>query len=106
MEGMSDSIADKLATNLGLEEGSKAHESGSDLIKKLYKLFIASDATLGGVKVGAGLGVTADGTLSADVQSAYQLPQATQTDLGGVRVGESLTLANDATINVPLATRP
>lgn len=76
MEGMSDAVAEKLATNLGLEVGSKAHESGSDLIKKLYKLFIASDATLVEINPLAetvdGRVIAADAKLNFDDNSEYR----------------------------------
>jgi len=76
MEGMTDTIADRLATNLGLETGSKAHESGSDLIKKLYKLFIASDATLVEINPLAetvdGRVVAADAKLNFDDNAEYR----------------------------------
>jgi len=76
MEGMNDAIANKLASNLGLEEGSKAHESGSDLIKKLYKLFIASDATLVEINPLAetvdGRVIAADAKLNFDDNAEYR----------------------------------
>ena len=51
-----------------------------------YVLPVATDTRLGGVKVGDGLTVEADGTLSAD---PYTLPDATTTTKGAVRVAEA-----------------
>lgn len=48
---------------------------------------IATSTVLGGIKVGANLTVTGDGTLSA---TAYSLPPATTTTLGGISVGSGL----------------
>ena len=60
---------------------------------------IASDSTFGGVKVGTGLSVTGDGTLSADVQP---LATASDTTKGGVEIGANLTMTGD-TLSVPEA---
>ncbi len=51
-----------------------------------YVLPVATATVLGGVKVGTGLSVTADGTLSA-LGSDYTLPVAATTVLGGIKVG-------------------
>lgn len=64
-----------------------------------YELPIASSTTLGGVKVGNGLGITEDGTLSANVQE-YELPVASDSTLGGIKVGTNLTIAGDGTLSV------
>lgn len=60
-----------------------------------YTLPPATVTTLGGVKVGTGLSVAADGTLA----SAYSLPAATTTVLGGVKVGSGLAVTADGTIS-------
>lgn len=59
----------------------------------------ATSTILGGIKVGSGLSVTDDGTLSSDAQG-YTLPAATATTLGGVKVGSGLKVYSDGTIDV------
>lgn len=55
-----------------------------------YTLPIATDATLGGIKVGSGLSIDSNGVLSADAQSSsYKLPVASASTLGGVKVDNS-----------------
>lgn len=60
----------------------------------LTSIPIASSTTLGGVKIGSGLTVAADGTISA----AYTLPTASSTTKGGIKVGTGLTM-NSETLN-------
>ena len=62
-----------------------------------YTLPAATATTLGGVKVGTGLNITPDGTLSAAEQ--YALPAATATTLGGVKVGTGLNITPDGTLS-------
>ena len=62
-----------------------------------YTLPPATATTLGGVKVGTGLNIAPDGTLSAAEQ--YALPAATATTLGGVKVGDYLDIAPDGTLS-------
>ena len=62
-----------------------------------YTLPAATATTLGGVKVGTGLNIAPDGTLSAAEQ--YTLPAATATTLGGVKVGTGLNIAPDGTLS-------
>ena len=62
-----------------------------------YTLPPATATTLGGVKVGTGLNIAPDGTLSAAEQ--YALPAATADQLGGVKVGDYLDIAPDGTIS-------
>ena len=63
----------------------------------IYTLPNAGANTLGGVKVGTGLSIDANGVLSAD---GYTLPAATDQALGGVKVGTGLDVAEDGTISV------
>ena len=75
----------------GIEEGANA-----------YELPIASDSVLGGVKVGAGLEIDADGTLSAPGGSGgggYVLPKASAATLGGIKVGNNLSIREDGTLD-------
>ena len=51
----------------------------------------ATASALGGVKVGSGLSITSDGTLSA--------PPATASTLGGVKVGSGLSVTSDGTLS-------
>lgn len=62
-----------------------------------YTLPPATATTLGGVKVGTGLNIAPDGTLSAAEQ--YALPAATADQLGGVKVGDYLDIAPDGTLS-------
>lgn len=59
----------------------------------LTSLPIASSSTLGGVKIGSGLTVAADGTISA--AAAYTLPTASSTTKGGIKVGTGLTMSSE-----------
>jgi hypothetical protein len=61
----------------------------------IMPLFPATTTALGGIKVGTGLAVTADGTLSASV---VPLTPATATVLGGIKVGTGLTVTTDGTL--------
>lgn len=63
------------------------------LVQEGLTLSPATANKLGGVKVGANLSVTADGTLSADAQQ-YTLPTASADTLGGVKVGTNLSISN------------
>ena len=60
----------------------------------------ASTTVAGHVKVGAGLAVAADGTLSTTGTGggSYTLPAATASTLGGVKVGSGLSVAGDGTL--------
>lgn len=64
-----------------------------DTATRTYHLPIASETTLGGIKVGNNLTIEDDGTLNAE-QTSYQLPTASALTLGGVKVGDSLTISN------------
>lgn len=59
----------------------------------VYSLPIASTTTLGGVKIGSGLTVAEDGTISA--AAAYTLPTASSTVKGGIKVGSGLTMSSE-----------
>lgn len=59
----------------------------------LTSLPIASSSTLGGVKIGSGLTVAADGTISAAAQ--YTLPTASSSVKGGIKVGTGLTMSSE-----------
>lgn len=59
----------------------------------IYSLPIASTTTLGGVKIGSGLTVAEDGTISA--AAAYTLPTASSSVKGGIKVGTGLTMSSE-----------
>lgn len=59
----------------------------------IYSLPVASSSTLGGVKIGSGLTVAKDGTISA--AAAYTLPTASSTTKGGIKVGTGLTMSSE-----------
>ena len=91
--GNKDTI-DKFGTN---SEGKLTWDSvtvGSD-----YTLPVATDSTLGGVKVdGTTITVDSNGTIHGS--SSYELPIASNTTLGGVKVdGTSITINSDGVIS-------
>ena len=59
---------------------------------------VASAAVLGGIKIGSGIDVATDGTVSVPPGS-YTLPAATASSLGGIKVGAGLTVGTDGTLN-------
>lgn len=59
----------------------------------VYSLPPATSSVLGGVKIGSGITVTADGTISA--ASSYTLPTASTSIKGGVKVGTGLTMSGE-----------
>ena len=59
----------------------------------LTSLPVASSSTLGGVKIGSGLTVAEDGTISAAAQ--YTLPTASSSVKGGIKVGTGLTMSSE-----------
>lgn len=69
-----------------------------------YELPAATSTTLGGVKVGSGITVASDGTISVQASGtgggSYTLPAASSTTLGGVKIGTGIHLAGDGTIDV------
>lgn len=65
-----------------------------------YVLPPATSNSLGGVKIGSGVLVTSDGTISV-ASSAYVLPEATTSSLGGVIVGGGMNVTSNGTISVP-----
>lgn len=63
-----------------------------------YTVPIATNNTLGGVKVGNGINVSGDGTISNGY--TYTLPVATADVLGGVKAGTGVSIESDGTLNV------
>lgn len=66
-----------------------------------YTLPPASATTLGGVKIGSGINVTADGVISANGGGGapYELPAATADTLGGIKVGDNLKITPDGKLS-------
>lgn len=72
-----------------------------------YTLPPATASVLGGVKIGANINVTADGTISVAAPTpAYTLPPATTSTLGGVIVGTGLTVDGTGKISVTPTSPP
>ena len=67
--------------------GSYNDLSNKPTIPSAYTLPAATSSKLGGIKVGSGLSVTADGTLSATGGGGATYEQATSTTLGLVKIG-------------------
>lgn len=68
-----------------------------------YSLNTATTSTLGGVKIGSNISVTADGTIS--VNDPYTLTTATTSTLGGVKIGQGFLATSDGTIStIPVST--
>ena len=61
----------------------------------------ATSETLGGVKIGSGVNVTDDGTISVPEPTPYTLPPATSETLGGVKIGSGVNVDENGTISVP-----
>lgn len=55
-----------------------------------YTLPTATDSVLGGIKIGSGLSIDANGVVSA--AGTYTLPTASATVLGGIKVGTNLSI--------------
>lgn len=43
--GLTDEATNRMATNMGIEEGSEAHAKAVDLMQNLYKMFLKTDST-------------------------------------------------------------
>lgn len=83
----------KCGTGLSINNG---------ILNNSYTLPKADANNLGGIKVGSGLTIDANGKLSATVSSQYTLQPATTTTLGGVIVGSGLSVSNGTiSANVP-----
>jgi hypothetical protein len=69
-----------------------------------YVLVTATNTRLGGIKVGSGLSIAGDGTLSAIATSTYVLPTASTSTLGGIKIGANLTISPDGTLTANTST--
>jgi hypothetical protein len=61
---------------------------------------IASTSSIGGVKIGDGISISLDGTISATTATQYELPPATIFSLGGVIVGDGIDVDEDGVISI------
>jgi hypothetical protein len=69
-----------------------------------YTLPAATATTLGGVKAGSGIAVTADGTISVSGGTGnYTLPTASAGTLGGIKIGNGLTIDSNGVCAATLA---
>lgn len=78
------------SNNYSTYAATKDHNHDGTYLKTLP---IASTSTLGGVKIGSGLTVAEDGTISA--AAAYTLPTASSSVKGGIKVGTGLTMSSE-----------
>ena len=87
----SDSVAG--VVTVGTADGNvPVIQTGGKLLASVMP--VATAAAVGAVKVGTGLSVSGDGTLS--VSYSYTLPAATDTALGGVKVATDSVISNTA----------
>lgn len=85
----------KMANAIDAAIGEVATEAAA--IK--YELPAATADTLGGVRIGEGVSVTPDGTISAHA-APYELPVASADTLGGVKVGAGFNITADGVLSV------
>lgn len=77
-------------TTITIDEDGTLHGATS------YNLPTASATVLGGVKIGSGINVQPDGTISV---TPYSLPTASTTILGGIKVGSGLSITDDGVLS-------
>jgi hypothetical protein len=63
-------------------------------------LKVATPTALGGIMVGTGLTIDANGVLSATQPTPYTLPAATTGSLGGIIVGNGLSVTTEGVLSV------
>jgi hypothetical protein len=61
---------------------------------------IASTSTIGGVRIGSGISISPNGTISATTATQYELTPASEFELGGVIVGDGIDVDNEGVISV------
>lgn len=69
-----------------------------------YVLPVASADTLGGVKIGDGIEIDAEGTISAEGATPYELPIASADVLGGVKIGSGIDVDGNGVISADIPT--
>lgn len=60
----------------------------------IYELPVSTSETLGGVKIGSGIHIDANGVISVTETPPYELPIASYDTLGGVKIGNNIDIAN------------
>jgi hypothetical protein len=80
--------------NLNLPSSGDIKRNGSSVLI----INAATSSTAGVVKIGSGISVTEDGTISASAQ--YVLAPATTSTIGGVVVGQGLSVDSSGTISL------
>lgn len=63
----------------------------------------ATSSVLGGVKIGLGINVANDGTISVPIPTAYSLPTASANILGGVKIGAGLSINGSGVLSTTLS---
>jgi len=69
-----------------------------------YVLTTATSIRLGGVRIGAGISVSPNGTISVNTGTTFNLNTATTSTLGGVKIGTGIDISEDGTISVNSST--
>lgn len=85
----------KMANAIDAALGDVASEASAGR----YELPPATADTLGGVRIGDGVSVEADGTISAHADP-YELPVASADTLGGVKVGAGFNVTAEGVLSV------
>jgi len=70
-----------------------------------YVLHTATVTRLGGVRIGVGINVSPNGTISVNTNTTYTLTTATISTLGGIKVGENLSISADGTLSATASVR-
>jgi hypothetical protein len=83
-----DAVAPAFTANIGDYGIQYSYNTATHIISS--SLTSATNSIIGGVKIGSGINITQDGTISA--ASAYLLPTASSAVIGGVRVGTGLSI--------------
>jgi len=83
-----DAVAPAFTANVGDYGIQYFYNTSTHIISA--SLTTATNNIIGGVKIGSGINITQDGTISA--ASAYILPTATNVVVGGVRIGNGLSI--------------
>lgn len=83
-----DAVAPAFTANIGDYGIQYSYNTATHIISS--SLTSATNSLIGGVKIGSGINITQDGTISA--ASAYLLPTASSAVIGGVRVGTGLSI--------------
>lgn len=103
IDSTSPTLADHFLLSYDSVSGGMRKLRASLLGGSSYTLPVATGSVLGGVRIGSGLSVDSNGTVTL----SYTMPAATSVSLGGVKVGSNLSVAGDGTISAnPAYTLP